>query len=94
MFVATLLNFLWDADDFKSNGGCGVLSVTFVIGMLSFCCLHAVPLPIEDEYVVRRWGMEDGLPEGAITSVQQLSDGFLWLTTPRHLVRFAGGREF
>ncbi|MEI6647296.1 MAG: two-component regulator propeller domain-containing protein [bacterium] len=88
--MATLLNFLWDADDFKSNGGCGVLPVTFVIGMLSFCCLQAAPLTIEEEYVVHRWGMEDGLPEGAITSVQQLSDGFLWLTTPRHVVRYDG----
>lgn len=45
---------------------------------------------IEEEYVVHRWGMEDGLPEGAITSIQQFADGFLWLTTPRHVVRFDG----
>lgn len=45
---------------------------------------------LADEYAVRRWGMEDGLPEGAITSIQQFPDGFLWLTTPRHVVRFDG----
>ena len=50
-------------------------------------------MPIEGGYVVRRWGVEDGLPEGSITSVTQFPDGFLWLTTPRHLVRF-DGREF
>ncbi|MEI6647572.1 MAG: two-component regulator propeller domain-containing protein [bacterium] len=88
--MATVFNFRWNADDFKSNGGCGVLPVTFVIGMLSFCCLHAAPLPIEEEYTVRRWGVEDGLPEGTVTSVAQMNDGFLWLTTPRHIVRFDG----
>lgn len=53
---------------------------------------QAVPLPIRDEYTVRRWGVEDGLPEGMITSIQPFPDGFLWLTTPRHVVRFDGVR--
>jgi signal transduction histidine kinase/ligand-binding sensor domain-containing protein len=34
--------------------------------------------------------VEDGLPEGTVTSVAQLSDGFIWLTTPRHVARFDG----
>lgn len=53
-------------------------------------CAQAAPLPIEDEYTVRRWGVEEGLPEGTVTSVAQMNDGFLWLTTPRHIVRFDG----
>jgi signal transduction histidine kinase/ligand-binding sensor domain-containing protein len=52
--------------------------------------VRAVPLPIEEEYTVRRWGVEDGLPEGTVTSIAQMSDGFIWLTTPRHVVRFDG----
>jgi len=47
-------------------------------------------VPIEDDYTVQRWGVEDGLPEGVVTSVAQFPDGFLWLTTPRHVVRFDG----
>lgn len=34
--------------------------------------------------------MEDGLPEGAVTALARFPDGFIWLTTPRHVVRFDG----
>jgi signal transduction histidine kinase/ligand-binding sensor domain-containing protein len=63
-------------------------------GLAVVCCsaayAWAAPLPIEQEYAIRRWGVEDGLPEGIVTSVAQLSDGFIWLTTPRHVARFDG----
>ena len=45
-----------------------------------------------NEYTIRRWAIEDGLPETVITSVQQLPDGYLWCTTPRYLLRFDGVR--
>ena len=45
---------------------------------------------IEEDYTVRYWGVEDGLPEGLVTSITQFPDGFVWLTTPRHIVRFDG----
>lgn len=45
---------------------------------------------IEEAYTARRWGVEDGLPEGIVTSVVQFPDGFIWLTTPRHVIRFDG----
>ncbi|HQQ92393.1 MAG TPA: hypothetical protein PLU38_11075 [Kiritimatiellia bacterium] len=44
----------------------------------------------EDAYTVQRWGVEDGLPEGAVTALARFPDGFIWLTTPRHVVRFDG----
>ncbi|MEI6644949.1 MAG: two-component regulator propeller domain-containing protein [bacterium] len=76
---------------FKRHGSHGVLLAAFVIGMSFYCfSVCAAPLPIEEEYTVRRWGVEDGLPEGTVTSVAQMNDGFLWLTTPRHIVRFDG----
>jgi len=55
-------------------------------------CVDAqnIPLPVTDEYTVLRWGIEDGLPEGTVTAISMFSDGFLWLTTPRHIVRFDG----
>jgi signal transduction histidine kinase/ligand-binding sensor domain-containing protein len=34
----------------------------------------------------------DGLPEKRITGVAQTRDGFLWVSTPRHLCRFDGVR--
>jgi signal transduction histidine kinase/ligand-binding sensor domain-containing protein len=45
-----------------------------------------------DEYTVRRWTLEDGLPAEAITSLAQTEDGFLWCTTARQRVRFDGVR--
>ena len=45
---------------------------------------------ISEEYAVSRWGVENGLPEGVITSIEQFPDGFVWLTTPSHVVRFDG----
>jgi len=45
---------------------------------------------VEDAYTVQRWGVEDGLPEGAVTALARFPDGFIWLTTPRHVVRFDG----
>jgi len=34
--------------------------------------------------------VDDGLPETIVTSVAQFPDGYIWLTTPRHVVRFDG----
>lgn len=42
------------------------------------------------EFTVRRWGVEDGLPEARVVSVEQRSDGYLWCATPRYLARFDG----
>ena len=43
-----------------------------------------------DEYTLRHWNVEDGLPEGMVLSIEQMADGFLWLTTPHSIVRFDG----
>lgn len=45
---------------------------------------------ILDDYTIRHWNVEDGLPEAQVLSVRQMPDGYLWLTTPHHLVRFDG----
>jgi signal transduction histidine kinase/ligand-binding sensor domain-containing protein len=44
------------------------------------------------EYSLRRWGVEDGMPEGVVTSVEQRADGYLWCRTPHHQLRFDGAR--
>lgn len=70
-----------------------LLPVVFLAALLaSFLSAFAQTnrLSIAEEYTVRRWGVEDGLPEGMITAIQPFPDGFLWLTTPRHVVRFDG----
>ena len=47
-------------------------------------------LSLADEYTVRRWGVEDGLPEGAIQFIEQAPDGFIWCVTPHNVLRFDG----
>ena len=44
------------------------------------------------EFTVRRWAVEDGLPEAAVTALQPGADGFLWCNTPQHVMRFDGVR--
>lgn len=44
------------------------------------------------EFHVRSWHVEDGLPEGRITALQQTPDGYLWIGTPQGLVRFDGAQ--
>ena len=44
------------------------------------------------EYHVRNWHVEDGLPTGQITAIAQTAAGYLWLGTPGGLVCFDGCR--
>ena len=45
-----------------------------------------------DQYLVDQWKMDDGLPSNEIRSIIQTSDGYLWIATPKGLVRFDGMR--
>ena len=45
-----------------------------------------------EEPIVRSWRIEDGLPEGEITAIQQTPEGYLWVGTPKGVARFDGVR--
>ncbi len=45
-----------------------------------------------EDYNVRNWHMEEGLPDGEITALAQTPDGYLWIGTPKGLARFDGIR--
>src|SRR5881394_3612819 len=45
-----------------------------------------------DDYSVRNWHMEEGLPDGEITALAQTPDEYLWVGTPKGLARFDGIR--
>ena len=54
-----------------------------------------MPLPagsLLDDYVLRQWTMEDGLPERGVQAVSEGASGYLWVVTSRHLLRFDGMR--
>lgn len=45
-----------------------------------------------DSYSLQQWTVDDGLPERAIRAIAQAPDGYLWVATSRHLLRFDGFR--
>jgi len=49
-------------------------------------------LPVCDDYVLRTWEVDDGLPTNNIASIAQTTDGYLWLASWSGLVRFDGER--
>ncbi|MBL9175607.1 MAG: hypothetical protein JNL10_18845 [Verrucomicrobiales bacterium] len=52
-------------------------------------------VPWEDlskEYVLRKFTVEDGLPQNSVTKIVQTPEGYLWCSTYRGLVRFDGVR--
>jgi ligand-binding sensor domain-containing protein/AraC-like DNA-binding protein len=42
------------------------------------------------EYIVRAWGIGEGLPQNSVTAVIQTADGYIWAGTYSGLVRFDG----
>ena len=46
----------------------------------------------EQGYSVDRWGVEEGLPNNALSGVIQSRDGYLWIATWAGAVRFDGAR--
>jgi ligand-binding sensor domain-containing protein len=46
--------------------------------------------PGSEDFLVRTWDQEDGLPHASATALAQTPDGFLWVGTFDGLVRFDG----
>ena len=43
-----------------------------------------------DQHIVRTWGVDQGLPQGVVTSVVQTADGYVWAATQEGFTRFDG----
>ncbi len=57
-----------------------------------FCVLNLVAAPTQD-YMVKTWGVDEGLPESSVSDVVQTPDGYLWVGTLNSGVsRFDGVR--
>ncbi|MCC7517714.1 MAG: ATP-binding protein [Verrucomicrobiae bacterium] len=54
-------------------------------------CIAAPPSLLSD-FSLRRWSVEDGMPEAIVLSVESRRDGYLWCRTPHHRLRFDGLR--
>ncbi|MCX6952091.1 MAG: ATP-binding protein [Verrucomicrobia bacterium] len=49
-----------------------------------------LPMPFQSEYLVEKWGQDEGFPENSCMGIVQGPDGYLWMGTLRGLVRFNG----
>ncbi|MCB0280370.1 MAG: hypothetical protein KDD94_12755, partial [Calditrichaeota bacterium] len=54
--------------------------------------LRVVENAIDDEFIVRHWTIDNGLPQNTINGIAQDSAGFIWIATYGGLVRFDGIR--
>ncbi len=61
-------------------------------GVIAWLNLAAVPGAFAQEFHVQNWNVEDGLPDGEITAIQQTPGGSLWVGTPKGLAQFDGVR--
>src|SRR5215469_8358283 len=68
---------------------------TVSLGLLLVCCLCAFALdPSLDinQYAHTAWTVREGFSKGAIISIAQTPDGYIWLGTEFGLLRFDGAR--
>ncbi len=49
-----------------------------------------VSSPREDDYLIKKWETDDGLPENSANAMVQTEDGYIWFATFGGLVRFDG----
>lgn len=49
-------------------------------------------IPVSEDYVLRTWEVDAGLPSNQVTGIAQTPDGYLWLSTSGGLARFDGVR--
>ncbi len=69
-----------------------ILKKGCIVIFILYCCqlLALDPDRSSDQYVLNQWGVEQGLPRGCISSIAQTADGYLWVATPKGLIRFDG----
>jgi hypothetical protein len=49
-------------------------------------------IPVSEDYVLRTWEVDDGLPNNNVSAITQTPDGYLWIATGGGLARFDGMR--
>lgn len=64
--------------------------VWFFLAVLAGQVMGLDPQRSLDQYVHRRWALQDGLPQSSITALLQTRDGYLWIGTQNGLARFDG----
>src|SRR5215469_251903 len=68
------------------------VTLSFILTVCCVCALALDPSLDVSQYAHTPWRVRDGFVKGAITSLAQSSDGYLWLGTELGLLRFDGLR--
>ena len=68
------------------------LLIGTVLGLILLAAApgRAAPLVRDDEFLLRNWDTEDGLPSSTASHMARDREGYLWLATWRGLARFDG----
>src|SRR5215831_3129831 len=74
--------------------GAGAVELLLAVVMFVWCsCALALDPALDvSQYAHTAWKVRDGFTKGAIFSIAQTQDGYLWLGTESGLVRFDGIR--
>ena len=70
-----------------------LLMVSFtavVFSAVAPVAVEADAIPVSADYILRAWGVQEGLPNNRITGLAQTPDGYLWVATFGGLARFDG----
>ncbi len=67
------------------------LAAAMLLGPWECPCSAQAPAAADD-YVIKNWEVEDGLPNNSATAMAQTEDGYIWFGTFAGLVRFDGAR--
>lgn len=78
----------------RKSSAAHALRVLLLLLSLILTCLPAAralnPDRPPDHYIVKSWGVGEGLPQNSVTAIAQTGDGYIWLGTYSGLVRFDG----
>src|SRR5580693_6175375 len=79
----------------EGRGGIPVLGAALAGMLLAACpCAFALNPALDvSQYAHAAWKVGENLPQGAIESIAQTPDGYLWLGTEFGLLRFDGVRN-
>jgi signal transduction histidine kinase/ligand-binding sensor domain-containing protein len=76
----------------RSIATAGKVARVIAVGLVCATAAAFSPRSLLDDHGLQQWTVEDGLPERVVQSVAEGPDGYLWVATYRHLLRFDGIR--
>ena len=64
-----------------------VMTMAVALACLAGPAARAADEPSSGDYLLRRWDVDDGLPDGAVAAITQTRVGYLWIGTAKGLAR-------